>query len=402
MNRVFLLAFAAASMLPAQTPIRDTVHTGVSGTRFSSMVGGILETFALNGAQLGSRSFAGVQVADTIQTPFSGVTFTGKLTISGPKMTTAAGKTVAQWQADYPVGTNGVFSVVLEPNDTATPAGTSYSVRYVPFPSQRGAPWTEMWIVPTSSSPLKINQVRVITIPAAGLVILPQQIGSGGAISGQCLTWYGSSWQPVDCAAGNTSATALQGFAVATTTPSGGMVLTWNATTSRWEPQTVATTSYTATVSSAEYTDGKVTVTVGSDEVTGTGTAWTSDMTGWWFQTQPCLQGYKFTYVSQTSGILSDTYGNPAYPGAQDCVSMTIPGVPSPSGTRYGRGYILTQPTVVPAATHGLGTSNLQVQCYSSDIPEHDLQPAQKLVWANLDVEIAWRRATTGTCVLTR
>ncbi len=103
-----------------------------------------------------------VQITDTIKTPFTGVLFSGTITIMGPKMTTAAGDTVAQWQAEYPVA-NGLFSAQLQPNDTALPPGTSYSVRYVPDKTKsRVSAWSETWVVPSSATPLKINQVRVL------------------------------------------------------------------------------------------------------------------------------------------------------------------------------------------------------------------------------------------------
>jgi hypothetical protein len=138
---------------------------------------------------------AATQIRDTAFTGIADTLFNGRLTISAPDMTTPDGRTVVRWQQDFTI-TNGVISVSLEPNDTATPSGTSYAVRFTP---RSGPAWTERWIVPTSAVPLKVNQVRVTSAPTPALTIQPSQILSGGADSGQCLLWSGSSWIPGPC-----------------------------------------------------------------------------------------------------------------------------------------------------------------------------------------------------------
>jgi hypothetical protein len=135
---------------------------------------------------------APTQIRDTGYTSFGGVLFSGSLIINGPDMTTADGRTVHRWQQSYVIS-SGAVSIDLEPNDTATPAGTSYSVVYRPA---SGTPWSERWVVPTSASPLKINQVRVATAPSPSLIVQPQQIASGGAAPGQALLWNGARYAP--------------------------------------------------------------------------------------------------------------------------------------------------------------------------------------------------------------
>jgi hypothetical protein len=241
----------------------------------------------------------------------------------------------------------GSFSVGLAPTDSGTPSGQYYKVTCaVPKQTVNGhsvGPFSwgpRYWLVPTSASSLDIGTVEVTSPPPSpSWAILPQQIA--GAL--------GYSQMP-----------AL---------------------------------SYTATVSTAEYTDGSITVTSGSDEVTGVGTAWTSAMTGYWLATQPCLSAYRFTYVSATSGTLDRPY---------TCASGTMRGVPSPPGTPYGHAYALTQPTYVASSTHGLGTVHIILQCFDAGVTAQRIQPAAVLVWPNQDVEILWRRATTGSCVLNR
>ena len=136
-------------------------------------------------------------IQDTTYTGISGSLFNGKVVIGAPDMTTPDGRTIVRWQQEFSI-TNGIISVSLEPNDTATPSGTSYSVRFTP---RSGTSWSERWIVPTSAVALKVHQVRVATVPTPSLMIQPSQILSGGAASGQCLSWLGSSWVPGTCGA---------------------------------------------------------------------------------------------------------------------------------------------------------------------------------------------------------
>jgi hypothetical protein len=235
----------------------------------------------------------------------------------------------------------------LAPTDSGTPSGQYYKVTCaVPKQTVNGhsvGPFSwgpRYWLVPTSASSLDIGTVELTSPPPSpSWTILPQQIA--GAL--------GYSQMP-----------AL---------------------------------SYTATVSTAEYTDGSITVTNGSDEVTGVGTAWTSSMTGYWLATQPCLSAYRFSYVSATSGTLDRPY---------TCASGTMRGVPSPPGTPYGHAYALTQSTYVASSTHGLGTVHIILQCFDAGVTAQRIQPAAVLVWPNQDVEILWRRATTGSCILNR
>ena len=135
------------------------------------------------------------EIRDTIFTGFSGVLFAGRMTIDSPAMTTADGRTVQRWQRTYTV-VGGVISVDLEPNSTATPAGTSYSVVYRPT---SGLAWSERWVVTASASPLRVSDVRVMTTPIPTVMFQPSQILGGGASIGQCIGWSGSSWAPINC-----------------------------------------------------------------------------------------------------------------------------------------------------------------------------------------------------------
>src|ERR1051326_2486274 len=57
--------------------------------------------------------------------------------------------------------TNGAFTVKLVPNTGSTPAGTSYRVDY----SLNGVPYHETWVVPASSTPVKLATVRTLIPP---------------------------------------------------------------------------------------------------------------------------------------------------------------------------------------------------------------------------------------------
>ena len=159
-----------------------------------------IRVFLLAFVALAPTRAAETTISDTIRTPFYRLLFNGTVDISGPDMTSPDGETVARWQNSVSV-VNGVFSIRLLPNDTATPAGTYYTVRYTPSPIQRGPAWTETWTIATGG-PYKINQVRVLTIPSVGLSILPSQIAAGGATTGQCLAWSGSVWAGAACGSG--------------------------------------------------------------------------------------------------------------------------------------------------------------------------------------------------------
>ncbi len=140
---------------------------------------------------------AGTQVQDTGYVGINGALFSGRITITTPNMTAADGRTLYRSVQSFTIA-NGVISVNLEPNDTATPAGTSY---YVVYRSTTGTAWSERWVVPTSASPLAVGQVRVLNPPAPSVMIQPSQILRGGASNDQCLGWLGSTWAPTTCGA---------------------------------------------------------------------------------------------------------------------------------------------------------------------------------------------------------
>ena len=94
-----------------------------------SAIGNSLKTALLLLAALTATLSAGTQIQDTGYTAINGGLFNGRITITSPNMTTADGRTLYRAVQSFTI-TNGVISVNLEPNDTATPPGTSYYVVY--------------------------------------------------------------------------------------------------------------------------------------------------------------------------------------------------------------------------------------------------------------------------------
>src|ERR1043166_10302101 len=92
---------------------------------------------------------------------------------------------------------SGTFSVSLVPNDTCSPAGTSYLVTWS---LSGGQSWTEHWVVPTSGSPVTVASVRSALPPTPSFLFNASQLSQSGATSGQCLAWNGTRWAPTDCA----------------------------------------------------------------------------------------------------------------------------------------------------------------------------------------------------------
>ncbi len=106
-------------------------------------------------------------VTDTLFDPSSGPV-SGTMYITANSQFEAIGDIqVYQNPVVVQINSSGVFSVPLYPNDTATPAGTSYTVHYsLDFPpGWSGQTPTEVWVVPTSPTPIGLDAVRVPQAP---------------------------------------------------------------------------------------------------------------------------------------------------------------------------------------------------------------------------------------------
>lgn len=114
--------------------------------------------------------------------------------------------------------TAGVFTVALAPNDTGTPAGTSYLAAYKCVPNVQRK--SEIWYVPTTGSVLKIRDVIISTAPTPTALISLRQLAREGASDGQGLCWSESQgkYVPGDCSGGGGSSvqTFTKNFSAAT------------------------------------------------------------------------------------------------------------------------------------------------------------------------------------------
>ena len=79
---------------------------------------------------------------------------------------------------------NGAFSVALWPNDTSTPSGTYYLVRWQ---LDGAAPRLEFWYVPTSGSPLNVQEVEACVSIVGGVATI-------GACGGKTWAQMSSAW----------------------------------------------------------------------------------------------------------------------------------------------------------------------------------------------------------------
>lgn len=115
----------------------------------------------------------------------------GIIQISWPTFTAADGHVVQASATPLNVTiSNGVLSIALEPNDTGTPTGSYYTVTY--YLGASIAP--EIWVVPTSGSPVNLATVRTVTIPATVVSIPLSQIQNSGVATGNCIVSSGSAW----------------------------------------------------------------------------------------------------------------------------------------------------------------------------------------------------------------
>lgn len=313
---------------------------------------------------------------------------------------------------------NGSFSALIVPTDTGVPGSQYYSVRCT---GRRGWAISGNWIVPTSQSTLHWLDIWA-GVPTPGILIPWTQMGQNGATTGQGPVWNGSSWAPGNRLGGGYS----RSFDTQTTVTilgsehqlgTGNLLIGCydgsgmrvGSNTVSVDPTTYdvvvtfvvaqsgrcvvsggggASTTYVAPVNIPTYTVGTVSVTNGSDQVTGIGTTWTSDMdagsddntTAWGIIIGPSQPWIRFTYVSSTQGQLARLF----------------------TGTTGTYTYTLLPSTFIPVSVHGLATQNIGVQCFSAGQPALTVQPLQVSRYLNFAVEIFWQGAVAGNCLLFR
>lgn len=154
-------------------------------------------------ALLAASAWGQTTVSDTIKVAPGNSTFSGEIEISAPDMVFNS-TSYARWRQTYTI-TAGVLSVVLIPNDAATPTGTVYTVEF--RPSNQAPKWTETWRVPTSGSAVNHRTVKVTTnVAPAAIAELPlAQLGKTGVDVGKCIGNVNGVWSGVVCSGAGAS-----------------------------------------------------------------------------------------------------------------------------------------------------------------------------------------------------
>jgi hypothetical protein len=112
---------------------------------------------------VGGAEVATTQVADTIYHA-DGTVATGTLVISWPAFTTSAGESIPRGSISTVIARDGTLSVPLIPNAGATPIGSYYTVVYR---LDDGSLTRQYWVVPPSSTALKVREVESTILPTS-------------------------------------------------------------------------------------------------------------------------------------------------------------------------------------------------------------------------------------------
>ena len=105
------------------------------------------------------------------------------------------GYVISALSTDTVFVTSGVFSKALVPNDTCVPSGTSYQINY-DLTTAAGTPSArlpEIWVVPTSGSPVAISAIRVAVPPPVVPSFSISQL-TGCSVAGQGPVYNGTAF----------------------------------------------------------------------------------------------------------------------------------------------------------------------------------------------------------------
>ncbi len=198
--------------------------------------------------------------------------------------------------------------------------------------------------------------------------------------------------------------TQMQGRPIANTTPFTGQALAWNGT--QWAPQSVA-----GGVASVFGRTGSVTAQFG--DYTASQVIHAADVSA--ANTFAAGMRQTFTPAAGGAGINVAPGSLPTFPQAGDLAvdsgdSNNIKVYSGSSWVRLGgssapgsytAAFTAATSVSVPGTTHGLGTSNLLVQCYDNASPSNYVEPSQISINPTaFDVTIAFATAESGRCVL--
>jgi len=345
-------------------------------------------------AALALPLWAGTQIVDTLRYPFNGEVANCTLYIRGMSNvgTSNASSTFTPATLEYQV-VNGTVNLTLAPNDTATPAGTSYLVQYN---CKKGKSYSEVWVVPTSAAPLTIRAVRANAVPTPTTMFAPSQLQAGGAAPGQVLTWSGTSWGPADptggAGSGITSMNGLVGtsqtFATGTagtdfTISSAGSVHTFNLPTVSATARGLVTPSlFGAWNTAAADVSAHVDRTDNPHMVTA---AQVGSNIAQWNANQ--VQGRAVSSVAPADGQLMRW--------------NATAGQWEPAKVRHTVTFTEATTVTVLGSEHQLGTTDLTVTCYDASTPPNVVEPGGWTVDpSTYNVSIQFAVPQSGKCVL--
>ena len=111
------------------------------------------------------------QVQDTLFNA-DGSTAQGTVTIEWKGFTAADGSTITTNSLKVRI-IHGVLLTDLVPNENATPTGTTYQATYL---FNNGTRFVENWVVPESTTPVSVSDIRIGQLPPPGSVISISQV----------------------------------------------------------------------------------------------------------------------------------------------------------------------------------------------------------------------------------
>jgi hypothetical protein len=103
------------------------------------------------------------QVADTIYHA-DGTVATGTVLINWPAFTTSTGESIASGSTSATIGAGGALSVQLTANSGSIPMGSYYTAI---FHLDDGSVSREYWVVPVSTSPVRISAIESTVLPTS-------------------------------------------------------------------------------------------------------------------------------------------------------------------------------------------------------------------------------------------
>ena len=138
-----------------------------------------------------------------VQAPGGVVVTNGTITLTPTVPFVAADGVRVEMQSSTFNIVNGAVTIPLEPNDTASPANSAYNGVYLLNGSIRR---TETWVVPTSSTPLRISSVVQAVAPPSTAAVQWGQMNAAGLADGTyCVTVLSQRVSLLPCAGGSSS-----------------------------------------------------------------------------------------------------------------------------------------------------------------------------------------------------